>query len=378
MNNLKKVGILYQYDPNWIGGTIYVFNLLKALELARKEGLRLPEIVIFTSRFTKDKLDWSFSGLEYSVEFYDAPVILKTLNKVFMKLFRRVLIKRSYKYPLAALFPVNKPWEYFRKTPTKNQINWIPDFQCFHLPEYFENDDLEGRKNKYSDILLNAEKIVLSSNAVVDDLKMFFPQTNYPKLSVLHFAVFNEHNGALVNTPKFEKPYFICPNQFWAHKNQLLILMALQYLNTIDLPFYVVFTGKMFDPRNPSFYTESIEPLLNHEFIRNNIKMLGFIDRGVQIELIKNSLAIIQPSRFEGWSTVIEDGMYFNLAILASNLKVNMEQLGDKGQYFDPDDQIGLSKLMLEIFQKGKCPVNYNYQEKQKAFAEDFLKIINS
>lgn len=378
MINLKKIGILYQYDPNWIGGTIYVFNLLKALELAKKGGKDLPEIIIFTSRFTRDKLDWSFSGLEYSVEYYDASSFVKFSNKVFVKLFRSVLIKRRFKYSLDALFPVNKPWIYFDNTPTKNQIYWIPDFQCFHLPEYFDKDDLESRKRKYSESLLSAEKMVLSSYAVLEDLKEFFPKENYPKLNILHFAVFNELKVTLANAPKFDKPYFICPNQFWAHKNQVLILKALQHLNTIDLPFYVVFTGRMFDPRNPSFFQDNIETLLSDEFIQNNIKMLGFIDRDIQLELIKNSLAIIQPSRFEGWSTVIEDGMYFNLPILASNLKVNIEQLGEQGQYFDPDDEIGLAKLMLEQFQKGKHSVEYDYSEKQKAFATDFLDIINS
>jgi glycosyltransferase involved in cell wall biosynthesis len=197
-------------------------------------------------------------------------------------------------------------------------------------------------------------------------------------LSILHFAVFNEIKATSANTPKFDKPYFICPNQFWAHKNQALILKAIQQLKSIDLPFYVVFTGRMFDPRNPSFFQDSIEPLLSDVFIENNIKMLGFIDRDLQIDLIKNSLAIIQPSRFEGWSTVIEDGMYFNLPILASNLKVNIEQLGEQGQYFDPDDENGLAKLMLELLEIGKHSVEYNYREKQKAFATDFLKIINS
>ncbi len=36
-------------------------------------------------------------------------------------------------------------------------------------------------------------------------------------------------------------------------------------------------------------------------------RFLGFIDRGEQLQLMKNSIAIVQPSLFEGWSTVVED-----------------------------------------------------------------------
>ena len=50
--NTKKIGIIYKFDPNWMGGTIYVFNLLRALECAQKQGLDLPRIIIFINRYS--------------------------------------------------------------------------------------------------------------------------------------------------------------------------------------------------------------------------------------------------------------------------------------------------------------------------------------
>jgi glycosyltransferase involved in cell wall biosynthesis len=208
------------------------------------------------------------------------------------------------------------------------------------------------------------------------DLKRFYPSRKYPQIGVLRFAVFNDLRNENFEPMEFDRPYFICPNQFWAHKNQELILKAVQYMGEVSLPFYVVFTGKMFDSRKNNHFRDIIEPLLNNKFVKNNVKLLGFIDRDIQLNLINRAIALIQPSRFEGWSTVIEDAMSMNLKVLASNLEVNIEQLGSKAQYFDVDDYIGLGNMMQQFNLIGIKKTNYLYIEKQLKFATDFLEII--
>jgi glycosyltransferase involved in cell wall biosynthesis len=376
MNKEKTIGILYKYDPNWMGGTIYVFNLLKALELAQTKGFEIPKIIIFVDRDSIAKLDFSFSGLSYTLEYFNSPKWVKLINKISIKIARNTIIPWRYRNQLDALFPVNRPWDYFMNTPIENQIYWIPDFQCFHLPEYFESEDIEARKKSYSETLSNAKKLVLSSESVYDDLKRFYPNRKHPEIGILRFSVFNEVKSQHLNSFDFDRPYFICPNQFWAHKNQELILRSIQYMGQVNLPFYVVFTGKMFDSRKNNHFKEIIEPLLNDDFVKNNVKLLGFIDREIQLDLIRCSVALIQPSRFEGWSTVIEDGMSMNLKVLASNLDVNIEQLGDNGDFFNVDDYIGLSKLMKQIDIHNPLRIDYNYEEKKLRFSSDFLTIM--
>jgi glycosyltransferase involved in cell wall biosynthesis len=377
VNKDKTIGILYKYDANWMGGTIYVYNLLKALELAETKGFELPKIIIFVDRYSKSKLDFSFSGLNYKLKYFNSPRWIKLINKISIKIIGRSLILWQYRYKLDSLFPVNRPWAYFMNTPMENQIYWIPDFQCFHLPEYFETEDMEARKKSYLETLTNAKKLILSSESVFRDLNRFYPNGEYPQTGVLRFAVFNELKSEKLESIKFDRPYFICPNQFWAHKNQELILKALQFMGELNLPYYVVFTGKMFDSRKNNHFKDTIEPLLNDEFIKNNVKLLGFIGREVQLDLIKRAIALIQPSRFEGWSTVIEDGMSFGLPILASNLDVNEEQLGNSGVFFGPDDKELLSKLMVNEFKLYPRRLNYSYDKRQLSFAQEFLKIIN-
>ncbi len=378
MNKEKTIGILYKYDPNWMGGTIYVFNLLKAIELAQKKGFELPKIIIFVDRYTKKKLDFSFSGLIYKIVYFNPPSWIRFINKISIKIAGKPIIPWRYRSKLDALFPVNRPWDYFANTPVENQIYWIPDFQCFHLPEYFEEQDILNRKKLYFETLISAKKVVLSSESVFGDLKRFFPFLEFPQIDILRFAVFNDFRKKFVKPIEFDRPYFICPNQFWAHKNQELILKSIKYLGELNLPFYVVFTGKMLDSRKNNHFRDFIEPLLDDKFVKNNVKLLGFIEREIQLDLINRAIALIQPSRFEGWSTVIEDGMSTNLKVLASDLDVNIEQLGTKGTFFGIDDYVVLSELMMQIKIDRLERIDYNYGDKQMRFALDFLKIIQN
>jgi hypothetical protein len=74
---------------------------------------------------------------------------------------------------------------------------------------------------------------------------------------------------------------------------------------------------------------------------------------------------------------VIEDGIYFNKRIIASNLDVNIEQLGENATYFQTDDYIGLSQMINDLYENRDKPVNYNYEKKQELFANDFIKMFD-
>ena len=76
--------------------------------------------------------------------------------------------------------------------------------------------------------------------------------------------------------------------------------------------------------------------------------MLGVISRADQLQLMRHSQAVVQPSLFEGWSTVIEDARSLQVPVLASNLAVNQEQLGNGGTYFDPHKPDELAALLKD------------------------------
>jgi glycosyltransferase involved in cell wall biosynthesis len=173
-------------------------------------------------------------------------------------------------------------------------------------------------------------------------------------------------------------PYFICPNQFWKHKNQIVVLEAVCQLKNKGIDVTVAFTGKTEDYRNPGYY-DGLKDYVEANKLRDRVRFLGFIDRLEQLQLMKYSLAIIQPSHFEGWSTVVEDAKAMNKALIVSNINVHREQLGGSSAFFfDPSNASDLSMLMERILEmQALAPLfeNYNYDQNIREFGRNFLKI---
>ena len=54
----------------------------------------------------------------------------------------------------------------------------------------------------------------------------------------------------------------------------------------------------------------------------------------------------MQPSRFEGWNTSIEDAKAIGRPVIASGIDVHREQVADAFGFFDVDDPAGLADLL--------------------------------
>ncbi len=62
---------------------------------------------------------------------------------------------------------------------------------------------------------------------------------------------------------------------------------------------------------------------------------------------MNNSIAIIQPSLFEGWSTVVEDAKALNkLYYSYLDLEVHREQINNNAYFFNPHEEILLAKAL--------------------------------
>ncbi len=139
----------------------------------------------------------------------------------------------------------------------------------------------------------------------------------------------------------------------------------------------VVFTGKEYDDRHPDFFKELSE-MVNVLEIKDQVKMLGFINRVDQLCLMKHAVAVIQPSLFEGWSTVIEDAKALQVKVIASNISVHREQLEKYGLsvLFQTSNENELAKSMLAV--DAMDTIVPEYDKNIIAFAENFNMIIDT
>lgn len=376
----RRLGLVYSYNDQWIGGTYYIHNLIQAfMNLPDSDW---PEIVAFSNPkdFERLTIESPYPYLSYE-EHKEIKLsqLQRLLNKVVIKLFGKPMFKHQYAGKLDALFMLGRS-SYLESIPMDKRIYWIPDFQDKHYPQFFTSDGLEKKDKRSRWIAENAKHLILSSEAVMRDWVKYYPDHKC-SVKVVHFAVTHPEFASLDIEElkrKFNLPsvYFFAPNQFWAHKNHIVVIKAAEILRNEGMEVCIAFSGKENDNRNPG-YTESLKDYVAEKNLQDQVRFLGFLDRREQLQLMKHARAVIQPSKFEGWSTVIEDAMAMNQPIIASDLEVNNEQLGNWGEFFEQDNPKMLAELMRKNLQNQRT-VEYPYQEKLKDFASSFISLLTT
>lgn len=265
------------------------------------------------------------------------------------------------------------PWRVAAGT-----IGWIPDFQHMRLPEFFSESDLQKRNTTYRRLAEKATVVMLSSNAARDDFAMFAPEFA-DKVRVVPFPsllAFDELTGDPVTTrTRFNLPekFVLVANQFWAHKNHALVVEALAKLKGLNI--HVVMTGLPSDHRDPA--NKNFSALLQAiatAGLHNQITILGLVPFSDLMNLMRTAALIIQPSRFEGWSTVIQDAVALGRPLLCSDIAVHREQV-PRALGFFPTDRAGVLAELLEAHWNNLEPgPNYALEQQSLAAERDFSK----
>jgi len=379
MGKRIKVGIVFNYDEQWIGGTYYFQYLIQSLNLLVDE--QKPEINII-SRHTSS-FD-SIENLKYPYIKYHLIEERGLLGKIIDKFkyrFNKYAITGSKKinFEIDIIF---HPTEVRIPNTIKNHLYWIPDFQEIHLPHLFSKEYLSYRKFTQNAVIKPGNHILFSSNDAMKDFKMLYPDAK-TTCYVVPFSVFHQ-DFSKINFEDLKKkyfidsqyPYFFSPNQFWKHKNHFVVLNAIKRLKDKGREdVFVIFSGKEGDQRNPTYFQE-IKDYIRVNHLEKNIKFLGFIHRREQLCFMDNALAVIQPSLFEGWSSVVEDAKSLNKNIILSSLNVHIEQVGNRGFFFNPESAEGLADHLVTFMDNKINRPQFLYKNSLQEFGKKFMEVV--
>ena len=376
-----KVGIIYSYDENWIGGTYYYQNLIQSLNLL--PDTRKPELVILSeSRSSFDSIKtFKYPYITYKKLKLGPSLFEKYRNKVLKKIFpKKTISDKKINFGIDVLF---HPSEIKIPNSIEKHLYWIPDFQEVYVPHLFSRGHLEYRKKSQQELLSRDKHILFSSNDACQDFEKLYLSAESKKY-VVNFSVFHP-DYSTIDIKQLKSKYqledvlyFFSPNQFWKHKNHIVVLKAVKRIKEKhNFNIQVLFSGKESDSRNPTYF-EEIKQFVSENNLQDNIKFLGFIDRREQLCFMENALAVIQPSLFEGWSSVVEDAKAMNQNLIVSSLNVHKEQLGNQGYYFNPNDEIELIDQMILFLEKKISTPEFNYEEQLHFFGEKFMEVITS
>jgi glycosyltransferase involved in cell wall biosynthesis len=376
----------------WAGGIVYTHNLVRAL--AQLPDDERPQMTLLYEQNAEP-----FRELFSLVETHTAyqPMFAQRRNKIESLLAnhgwrasRWLLGERSYRLAMAArragaqvTFPVFSATH--RLTP--RPIAWIPDFQHKAMPQFFTAAELAGRDRRQSAILgdPNCEVIFSSEHAREDAVRYF--GTIKARHYLLRFATVPESSWSDDPAPivaKYELPreYLMVCNQFWAHKGHATLFEALHILAKRGVCPTLVCTGRTSDYRDPQYFA-SLQARLEAWGIAPQVRILGMIPRYDQIMLMRACSAVMQPSVFEGWSTVLEDARALGKRIIATDFPVHVEQDLLAALYFrqgDAEDCARAIQQHLSDTSDYRAALTASVREHPQRvldFARAFMRIVN-
>ncbi|MGE3477109.1 MAG: glycosyltransferase [Rhodospirillaceae bacterium] len=312
---------------NWQGGRIYIENLARILS-ALPENER-PAIYVTTD------------------ESIDLPVLRALFREAAVEgIFRPdgypVLLKPSLKAALLGddhqprtgdirklLADVDVTFPVLQAdVHVANGLHWIPDFQHKYLPEMFSRDELAQRDRNFEAIARRRRFLLLSSKAARTDCERFYPNSR-ARTFIWSFASSLEAAPAsladLCARHGIPRKFLFAPNQFWKHKDHETLFRAFARARAERPDLALVCTGAGIDYRNPGLYGE-LRAFITANGLDGGVHFLGVVANDVLVQLFQHAAAVVQPSRFEGWSTVVEDAKALGRPLFISDLPVHREQ----------------------------------------------------
>ena len=382
---MKRVGFLINFNIfKWFGGTYLIKNLINCIvEFSKNE---IKPIIIVKKKLSKheQKEFKSFELLKTNF-FHNQTLIERIYNKLLILLFGRSKTYDEFflKHKIEILSHSNALSNsiFLGKKSVIKSYPFLADLQYLYYPKNFSLKNRILRKINIYMCALHSTRIIVSSKDVKNDLKIVSKLASR-KAMVSPFVFLSPKKNEIIKysflRTKFKLPlkYFYLPNQYWMHKNHKVVLNALLYLKNKDKlkNIFIVSTGSKEEHRNTKYFHE-IEKFIGDNNLYKSYKYLGTVSFKEVLSLMYHSIAVIQPSKFEGRSSTVEQAKSMGKEILLSNIDIHKEQNPNRGKYFSPDDFNQLSNLLLKSLKK----YNHTLEKKHMKYAfgkskENFYK----
>ncbi len=309
-----------------------------------------------------------------------AKIFLKENNNIKNKIvfFSKNNIYKNYSPDL--VFPVQDA----KIEKNFKTLGYIYDLQHIDLPKFFTKTEIKKRNQNFKHLIDNTDGILVNSFFVKKGILKNF-KINKKNLEVIPFLPYLYDPASKIKKDikkkyNLKNNFFIICNHFWKHKNHQIAFQAFKNLQLQNKKFDLVCTGITEDSRFPNYF-EDLKKKFNKQILDNKIKILNLIPRSDQLELIKNSLGVIQPSLYEGGPGGFSsyEAISLKKCLIISDLKINKEIKYKNIIFFKKNSSKDLTKKLLIVLNKKKqLKKNQDLSKiNQKKLGNHFLKLID-
>lgn len=253
------------------------------------------------------------------------------------------------------------------RTSHVRKIGYIYDFQHRDLPELFDATERERRDAEFADIVRRSDAMYCTSAHVAEGLMRHLgvPREGIlvmPYTPILDVAWLDADIDAARARHRLDGRYLMLSNHFWVHKDHATAIRAFARLRE-DPAFadlVLVMTGDTTDFRDPGHYA-GIQRLIGQLGVSAHCRLTGFIPKPEQIALLRGSVGLLQPTRYEGapGGGSSYEAIGLGLPVLLSDIAVNREVQGAGVTWFRTGDAEDLARQLRAMLASPAVPQDH-------------------
>lgn len=209
------------------------------------------------------------------------------------------------------------------------------------LPLYLYYPKQIGSKIVFKKAVSGAQKIIVPSNAVRDEVCSYF-KLDCNKVEVIYEGV-DDSISDKNSQHKVQSPYFLYVGSAYPHKN---LERAIKVAVSLKVTLAIACARSVF--------LERLEKMIQKNEAGGFVKILGFVPDNELGSLYKSSVGFVFPSLSEGFGLPGLEAMKAGTVVLASNIAVFKEVYKDKAIYFDPYIVESIKKAMESVINMDK------------------------
>lgn len=367
-----RIGVEFSFlDPTYTFGIIYYKGLLRALRRACGERVRLVLLSQVDAPYVTDEHGPLVD------ERVERPQIRRwTRDWVRHRLGERVLRRDgAWRRTLeAARLDVIM---FGRATAGAGipVLGWLPDFQHHHLPDMFDEAERARRDAAYRRTAEESTLLLLMSEAVRADFAAFAPdlavraRVLHP-MTVLPGAALEADPAAVAAGYHLPERFVYLPNQFWRHKNHAVVWEALSDPRCRDVR--VVCSGHAADGRHPRYFGDVLTEIARRG-LGDRVTLLGTLPHPEVLNLMRRSVAVLNPSLFEGFGMSVNEAKTLGRPLVLSDLPSHREQDPPGARFFAPGDAGGLAEHLAAAWAEGSPGPSHEAERAALAAADERL-----
>lgn len=201
----------------------------------------------------------------------------------------------------------------------------------------------------------NSKYIITPTSAVKNQILSIYKNIKHDKITPIYEGINQELLLCKIDAKQqksslLQGKFMIYVGNFYPHKNVENLIKAFSIVKT-QVKLILIGPHDHFSSR--------ILNLIKAKKQEDRIKLFDNATIQDLTFAYKNAVALIHPSRSEGFGLPIVEAMHFNLPIIASNIPVFKELLGNQYPSFNPNNIIEIADKISEFIKQDRQQIKY-------------------